>query len=162
MVIETSRLSTAQWVLERQLAWITLADAKVGAVVTISLAMLGGLGAAFSANPTRSQWTILFSTVAAILLVASLICAACTLKPRLDGPPQSLLFFGRVAEFTNTFDYVMQFKDATPDGLLEDWTQQIHRNAQIAFKKHHWTLKAMIWSFIAAIFWVIAIGSFVK
>ena len=37
------RLTTAQWILERNLAWIAAADAKVAIIVTINVAMLGGL-----------------------------------------------------------------------------------------------------------------------
>ena len=48
MSTENERLQTAQWVLERNLGWIAAAEVKVGAIVAIDTAMLGGLGAAFS------------------------------------------------------------------------------------------------------------------
>lgn len=52
-------LQTAQWVLERNLGWIAAAETKVGVVVAIDTAMLGGLGAAFSGAETAArtqQW----------------------------------------------------------------------------------------------------------
>jgi hypothetical protein len=41
-------------------------------------------------------------------------------------------------------------------------TTQIHRNAQIATAKHWWVRKSLIWSFLAAIPWIVAIGLLVK
>jgi len=49
MDIEKERIITAQWVLERNLAWIAAAEVKVGVVVAINTAMLGGLGASYGA-----------------------------------------------------------------------------------------------------------------
>ena len=70
MNTETERLQAAQWMLERNLAWIAAAEVKVGVIVAIDTAMLGGLGVAFSAADvkTRTYWAILFTLVAAILI----------------------------------------------------------------------------------------------
>lgn len=44
MSSDKERLQTAQWVLERNLAWIAAAEVKVGVIVAIDTAMLGGAG----------------------------------------------------------------------------------------------------------------------
>ncbi len=72
------RLQTAQWVLERNLGWIAAAEVKVGVIVAIDTAMLGGLGAVFStADVTmRTHWGVLFTLAAAILLALGLVSTA--------------------------------------------------------------------------------------
>lgn len=144
--------------LERNLAWIAAAEVKVGAIVAIDTAMLGGLGAAFSTSDVamRTYWAVLFTLVAAMLLAAGLTTAAITMVPQLEGPARSLLYFGRVGEVAEP-DYIDAFRAATAQQLLEDWTAQIHRNAQIACGKFKLVRQAMIWSFLAILPWFAAI-----
>ncbi len=52
MPLAKDRLTTAQWILERNLAWIEAADAKVAIIVTINVAMLGGLAGTFGWSDT--------------------------------------------------------------------------------------------------------------
>lgn len=158
MSTEAERLQTAQWVLERNLAWIAAAEVKVGAIVAIDTAMLGGMGAAFSATDVkmRTYWAVLFTLAAAILLAGGLITAAMTVIPRVKGPAKSLLFFGRIGEVAEP-DYIDAFKAATVQQLLEDWSAQIHRNAQIARDKFKLVRQAMVWSFLAILPWFAAI-----
>lgn len=158
MSTETGRLQTAQWVLERNLAWIAAAEVKVGVIVAIDTAMLGGLGAAFSAADfkMRTYWAILFTLVAAILLAGGLITAAMTVLPRMKGPTKSLLFFGRIGEMAEP-DYIKAFKVATVQQLFEDWSAQIHRNAHIACHKFKLVRQAMMWSFLSILPWFAAI-----
>lgn len=161
MATEKDRLKTAQWVLERNLAWIAAAEVKVGVIVAIDTAMLGGLGAAFSAadGSTRTQWAWFFTIAATICLGSGLFCAAMAVLPRVTGPAKSLLFFGRVGQCVDV-DYMQAFKAATDTELLEDWTAQIHRNAQIACDKFAWVRKSMWWSFLSVLPWFPAIIAF--
>lgn len=158
MSTDTERLLTAQWVLERNLAWIAAAEVKVGAIVAIDTAMLGGLGAAFSAADVkmRTYWAVLFTLCAVILLTGGLVTAATTVLPGVKGPAKSLLFFGRIGQMGEP-DYIDTFKTATTAQLLEDWSAQIHRNAQIACDKFKLVRQAMIWSFLAILPWFAAI-----
>jgi len=155
------RLTTAQWVFERTVAWIAASEIKVGVVVTLDVAMLVGLSAAFNSAPVKTPWAFLFTAVAAVLLVIAVGCAAAVLFPRLAGPQRSLLFFGRVAQLPAA-DYAERFQEATEQELLTDWTEQIHRNAQIAAVKHKWVVRAMAWSFAGAVPWLAAILASVK
>ncbi|NBW25505.1 MAG: hypothetical protein EBR89_08800 [Betaproteobacteria bacterium] len=47
------KLGTAQWVLERQLEWVSNSEVKAGFITTIDIAMLGGLAVAFTACTNR-------------------------------------------------------------------------------------------------------------
>lgn len=92
------RLAEAHWVLERQLAWVAAAEVKVGVIATLQIALLGGLGVAYSTATARSPWAVGFSVFCAVADVASLICASMAIVPRMRGPKASLVFFGRIAE----------------------------------------------------------------
>lgn len=151
------KLATAQWVFERMLGWIAQAEIKVGIVVTIDIAMLGGLAAAFSEADEKTCWVYALAIISVALAVAGLACAAFSLLPRLDGPERSLLYFGRVSGMQRT-EYLAQFKQASDEDLLTDWLDQIHRNAEIAKLKHVWVRRAMGLSFLSAIAWAIAIA----
>ncbi len=158
MISEAERLKTAQWVLERNLAWIAAAEIKVGVIVAIDTAMLGGLGSAFSfaSGSVRTHWDWLFTITASTCLGIGLFCAAMAVLPRLTGPARSLLFFGRVGQRADA-EYIEDFKKVTDADLLNDWVAQIHRNAQIACNKFAWVRKSMWWSFLAVLPWFSAI-----
>jgi hypothetical protein len=151
------RLAEARWVFERQLAWISAAEVKVGVIVPVQVAMLAGLGAIFSGASKKSSWAIGSSVVCVTLVVVAVLCAAMTVMPRIRGPAQSMLFFGKIQELSEA-DYVDRFQSASDEELLADWTAQIHRNAQIANDKHDWVRKAVMFSFMSVLPWLLAIG----
>lgn len=152
------RLSHARWTLERQLTWITAADAKVGVVIALHVAMISGLGAAYTAaNADRSAWVNVMTFGYAALVVGSLICAAMALWPRTDGPKSSMLFFGCVAK-ARCEQYVEDFKKKDEDYFLADLAEQAHRNAQIAQAKISHVGWAMKLAFIGAFAWVLAVA----
>lgn len=150
------RLAVAQWVLERNLGWIAAAEVKVGVIAAINIAMLGGLGAAFSQAATGTPWGYVLSVAATALLAAGLFCVAMAVLPKTTGPTKSLLFFGRIGPCADA-DYTTAFRSATPDELLEDWLAQIHRNAQIACEKFRWVRNGMWWSLLSVLPWFCAI-----
>jgi hypothetical protein len=155
---ERDRIQIAQWVLERNLSWIAAAEVKVGVIVALDTAMLGGIGAAFSGadGPTRTAWAWFFTISAAISIGAGLFCASMTVLPRVTGPKKSLLFFGRIGPCADA-EYIENFKKASDTDLLNDWTAQIHRNAQIACDKFAWVRKSMWLSFLSVLPWFLAI-----
>lgn len=160
---DKERLQVAQWVLERNLAWIAGAEIKVGIIVAINTAMLGGLGVAFSASDAagRTSWAYVWTVGATVALASGLFCAAMAVLPRVSGPAKSLVFFGRVGQLGED-EYVERFKNATDWELLEDWSAQIHRNAQIACDKFSWVRKSMWWSFLSVLPWFPAIITLLK
>ena len=158
MPLAKDRLTTAQWILERNLAWIAAADAKVAIIVTINVAMLGGLAGTFGLSDAhRAYWAYLACVVTVILSGSGVFCAAMAMFPRTDGPKKSLLFSVPVAKM-NLPDFQTALKDCTDELLLEDWAVQVHRNAEIAKTKFEWVRLAMIWSFLGIPAWVVAIG----
>jgi hypothetical protein len=156
---EAERLKFAQWILERNLAWIAASDTKTGAVIAVDAAMLATLAAAFSAageiGRTPGAWIL--TLVSAALLCIGIIYGALTLYPRTDGPPESHIFAGGIA--ANALDvYAARFRNATPAELLDDCLAQVHRNAQIANEKFRCVKTAMGWSFSGALPWFFAIA----
>jgi hypothetical protein len=157
------RLSFAQWVLERNLHWVSAAEVKTGVVVALNTAMLGGLAAAFSASKLaeHSAWANLFSVLSAGCLLAALFCAAMSVLPRTDGPPSSFIFFGKIVKRARA-DYVDLFKRADNTAFLNDCLDQIHRNAEIACDKFRWVRNAMMWSFLSVLPWVASTACLLK
>lgn len=161
-VVDTKqRLQTAQWLLERQLAWIVASDAKVAVILTIQVGLLGGLAAAVASNPSRSTWAALLSIASGLLSCFSIFYAARAVKPDTKGPDTSLFFFGRVAALDEC-TYVDRLMTVSDEDLLRDWAAQVHRNAEIASEKFGRVGVAMIWGFLAALTWVPAIGLLFK
>lgn len=163
MIDHKNRLLTAQWVLERNLAWITAAEVKVGVIVAINTALLGSLGAAFSGSEAvnKTSWAYVFAISAGVAAIIGVCCAAMTVLPRTTGPEKSLVFFGRISSLDEA-EYVQQFKNATDLELLDDWSAQVHRNAQIATTKYSWVRKSMYWSFLSLVPWLPAIIMLLK
>ncbi|UXY16685.1 DUF5706 domain-containing protein [Chitiniphilus purpureus] len=160
---EKERLQVAQWVLERNLAWIAAAETKVGVVVALDTAILGALGASFSAAKADvlTPWALATTIFAALLIAAGIFCSAMAVLPRVKGPQKSLVFFGRIGPCADA-DYCLNLKNASVEDLLEDWSMQIHRNAQIACEKFRWVRYGMWWSFVAIAPWFFAVVALLK
>ena len=162
MSTSQDKLSSAQWIFERTLGWIASAEIKVGAITAIDLAMLTALGAFFSAEPSKNPWAIFFGASAAGGLFIALFCTAMVLSPRLkDGPKESLIFFGAIASIPRA-DYVMKLETVSEQDILKDVAAQIHRNSEIAQKKHDYVKKCLLWSLFSVIPWISTVGLLVK
>ena len=155
------RLPTAQWIFERQLAWIAAAEAKTAVVVAIDTAMLAALATAFASADRPGAWAIVMSTMSVSGIAIGVACCAISLIPRTSGPPASLLFFGTIAK-ARADDYSHALETASDSSLLKDFSTQIHRNAEIAARKHLWIRRALGWSFFAALPWLVAIALLVR
>jgi hypothetical protein len=159
---DNDRMKVAQWVLERNLAWIASAEVKVGVVVAINTAVLAALAAAFGAAQLhdRTPWAYLFTLSAAGASSLAIFCAAMAVMPRLKGP-DSLLFFGTIGQHKLP-DYADAFRNASDLELLEDCLAQVHRNAEIARDKYAWVRKSMAWSFFCVVPWIFALALLVR
>lgn len=152
-----NKIADAQWILEKNLSWIASADVKAGVIITLNIAMLGGLAATYADASVRQQClSFQFVTTAAILEILSTAFTAFAIFPRLDGPDRSLIYFGKITHLTLA-EYNNEFRKASDNDFLSDLTEQIHRNAEIAKVKHIWVKRATITSFISSISWVLAI-----
>lgn len=163
MIDDQRRTEHAKWLFERTLGWIATADVKVGVAMALDTAMLGGLAAAFSSSDplSRTAWTYFATLVATGGMVIAMFCAAMAAIPRMLGPVKSIIFFARISERQES-DYLDLFAKVNEQEFISDLVTQIHRNAQIATAKHWWVRKSLIWSFVAAIPWIAAIGLLVK
>lgn len=155
------RIKYAQWLLERNLAWIAQAEVKVAVVISLDAGMLSAAAAAYTTSSNKTAWAILASVVFGILVISALGCAAMVVKPQVGGPLTSFIFFGRITEKTAA-DYSAALIAAADSELLTDLSAQVHRNAEIAAVKHQWVRLAILWSFLAATAWIVAISQLVK
>jgi uncharacterized membrane protein YeaQ/YmgE (transglycosylase-associated protein family) len=163
MTDDSDKLAHARWVLERHLHWIAAAEVKVGVVIAIDTGLIGALAAALNGNRATGHVYLgqVCSLLAAILLGAAIVCAAMTLLPRVEGPPSSMIFFGKIAAKPQA-EFVRQFSGANSADFLADCLAQIHRNAEIACEKYKWVRMAMWCSFFGAPFWAAAIATLVR
>lgn len=157
------RHECAKWIFEQNLHWISASEVKAGAVVAIDTAMLGALTAAFTALPSieHTAWATLSSFLAAACLLIAIFCAAMSVLPRTDGPPNSFVFFGKIVKRTAA-DYLDAFRRADGNAFLDDCIDQVYRNAEIACTKFRWVRNAMMWSFAALLPWVISLACLMK
>jgi hypothetical protein len=150
------KIVNAQWILERNLSWIATADVKAGVIITLNIAMLGGLATIVNSVKFVSSWAWVFIAIAASLGVLSTNFTAACLLPRLDGPEKSLIFFGKITDLDRS-DYINVLAKVTDQDYFEDLAEQIHRNAEISMTKHMYVKKATIIAFISAVAWVLSI-----
>lgn len=151
-----NRLSNLEWIFERQLYWIAASEIKTAAIITVAIGMLGALASAFTLNTSHSCIAQMLSIGVASLLILSLIFAGMVILPRLDGPVNSLLFFGSISKSSRK-GYVSKLISCTDDDLITDFANQIHRNAEVAQIKHQWAARALLTVFLTAIPWVITL-----
>jgi len=161
MSSEADRLKVAQWILDKNLTWIAAADSKVGFIVGVNTAMLGGLAAAVSKATHLTAWPTVFLLLATGAETVAILCAATAVLPRVDGPKRSFVFFGKIAEFDRA-EYQERIRRCSDSDLLDDIAAQIHRNAEIATHKHGLVRKALWWSFLSGLPWIVAVAMLVK
>jgi|ERR1039458_1276037 hypothetical protein len=156
---DSERLKYAQWVLERNLAWGAAAEVKVGVIVAMDTGMLGALASLFGGLYAyeRTTWITALTIAAAAILGIAIACAASAVLPRMEGPVRSFIFFGKIVK-DQAPDYSDKFRRATAQQILDDCLAQIHRNAEIVCQKFIWVRRAMGWSFLGVVPWVLAIA----
>ena len=158
---DVERIEHARWILERNVGWIAQAEVKVAVIISLDAAMLSALAAAYTANNFKSDWAILLSIACGLVMLGAFVSCFMVVKPRVNGPESSYVFFGKVA-MKNHVAFSDDFAKATPAQFLLDLTDQIHRNAEIACEKHGWVRLAAMWSFGAGAFWIPAVALLVK
>lgn len=155
-MLETEHL---QYILDKQLGWITSADSRLSLVLPLSTAMLGAL-AIYATNP--SAWTLMAGIPAAFaifFLSLSIIFCACASFPRTTGTKGSLMFFEGIVS-RDLSQYRAAVKSTERDKFQDDLIQQCHINAQIASKKFTWVKRGMGSMLTAMLPWAFAIYQF--
>lgn len=144
-----------QWLLERQLNWISNGDVKIGAIVTLNLALLAGLAKYFS-NDGPVLLDLLYVGTA-ISIITGLVLCKMGFKPRFDAPNQSNIFFGTIIK-KDLSRFSTEINQLTQDDFNSDLAEQIHRNAQIACIKYTYLSKATSTLLITSFLWTITLG----
>lgn len=157
--MSAEKLEHARWILERNLHWIATVETKTAVILSIDTALLGALAAAFCAlsSSERTAWCIVVTLIAAVPISASIAYCARAVWPDTDGPPVSLIFFGRIKNW-KADDYRAKFFAASDETLLTDCLDQVHRNAEIACLKYGYISLSMKMGIVSLPFWIIAIG----
>lgn len=148
-----------QYILDKQLGWISAADSRLSLVLPLSTAMLGAL-AIYATQP--SAWTLMAGIPAAFaifFLCISIIFCAFASFPRTGGTKESLLFFGGIASREISW-FKASVKVANNSDLQDDLIEQCHINAQIALVKFTWVKRAMASLLMAMVPWAFAVYQF--
>lgn len=148
----------AEKILARNVAWISVADAKVGPTLTMCTAMLGVLVALVRGAAAWSGPTLVVAVVTAAMLGTALIALALAAFPRIDarGEP-SLILFEHVSRMPRD-DYVRQLREASDEDLYRDAARLIHGSSRIAHAKHQCVRLAMALVFASVPPWLLTIA----
>ena len=113
---EDENIIKNQWVLERQLNWITSGDVKIGAIVTLNFALLAILGSNFS-SAGHFLLDILYVSTSISILIGLIYCKL-GFRPHFGAPNKSNIFFGTIASNDLT-----RFSDEINNLEKEDFNQ---------------------------------------
>jgi hypothetical protein len=142
--------------LARQLQFIGSADSRAGLVLALDTAMLGVLAAL---SPDAAKWDVagaIFSAIAVVGLLLSLLFLSFASFPRTKGPRGSVLYFeGIVGRDANT--YLQELRTLTSDAYVCDLARQCHRNAEIARAKYVWLRGSLISLYAGVVPWALAV-----
>lgn len=151
------RLVTLEKTFERLLEWIAGIDRRIGFVFAVDVAMLGALA---TLSPSSFEgWTSgqsAWAAIAVLCLSGSLVSLVTAVFPRLDGPKQSLLFFGGIVG-CEVERFKICMKELSFEQYFEDLSTQCYRNAEIAEKKYRWLQRAMLGTCAAVPAWLIGL-----
>lgn len=151
-----NKLDLLDRILTKNLAWISGADTKGTLLFAVDSAMLAVMAALV---PSMNLWRIssaIFSVLALICLGISVLYIIAASFPRLDGPRNSLIYFGGIAAHDEE-QYVKKIMDGVTDELLVDFARQCHRNAEIAKIKYDMVRKAIVCTFLALPTWLASV-----
>jgi hypothetical protein len=148
----------AEKILARNVAWISVADAKVGPTLTMCTAMLGVLVALVRGAAAWSGPTLVVAAVTAAMLGTALIALALAAFPRIDarGEP-SLILFEHVSRLPRD-EYVRRLREVSDEDLYLDAARLIHGSSRIAHAKHQCVRLAMALVFASVPPWLLTIA----
>ena len=148
-----------QYILDKQLGWISAADSRLSLVLSLSTAMLGALAVYAT---TAGAWTLMAGIPAAFaifFLSISIIFCAFASFPRTDGTKGSLVFFDGIVSRDVT-QFRSAIKAAQKSDLQDDLIDQCHINAKIASTKFTWVKRGMASMLISMLPWAFAMYQF--
>lgn len=153
----SEQLDMAERILARNLVWISAADSKATLIFTIDAAMLAVVAALV---PGATTWRVIpavVASLASLAIMGSVGCLAAALFPRLDGPKNSIVFFGTAINLGET-EFITRIREGITEKLVTDVATQAYRNAEIAAAKFRHVKHAQVLLFGAAIPWLVAVA----
>lgn len=151
---EDENIEKNKWLLERQLAWISNGDLKIGAIVTLNLAMLASLGGYLKNKDPVLILDILYSLTALAIFISIYFCKI-GFKPKFKPPNASIIFFGTIVDNDLT-TFNQNINNISKEDFSKDISTQTYRNAEIANIKYKYLHKATSMFFIASVLWILA------
>ena len=148
-----------QYILDKQLGWISAADSRLALVLPLSTAMLGAL-AVYATKP--GAWTLMAGIPAAFaifFLCMSIIFCAFASFPRTHGTKGSVVFFGGIVS-RDLSQFRTAIKAIQKNDIQDDLMEQCHINAQIASTKFTWVKRGMASMLAAMLPWAFAVYQF--
>lgn len=143
--------------------WTRFADPKaLGVAVFLSFGVndlmrnASRLFFGFTENSGLEWLTTVCFIGACLLGLSTVVCISLALFPRLEPKgPNSLLFFGDIAQFNDPEEYECEVRDKTSQELDSRIASQAWDVAKTAATKHWWTQMAYLSLLVFLFFWVI-------
>lgn len=134
------------------MAFFPRVESKASFILALNIAMLGVLALNYPIHHVGTPRGG-FGIVAALYLGLSISQLYTVFFPHLNsGEKRSLIYFNDIADL-GWKAYHRAVETLTPDGLLEDLTCQVWRNAEILKIKFDKTRAAFVFTLIALPFW---------
>jgi hypothetical protein len=141
------------------LSFFPRVDAKLSTVLAVDTGMLAAMTAGVPAIQSISAWSILAASIAAILLIASLLFLYWGAFPSLKGGHSSVIFFKDIAA-RNESTFLEEYANETPESLRVDVLSQVWRNSEILSEKFRCLKVAFITMACAVVPWCISLTLF--
>jgi len=142
-----NRVEEAWRVLGLVNGWVVHAEAKLGVSLALMGALFAGLITMAASFNQPSAIILTLETVAAVFLVAGVVCASIGILPRFGSSPKgnNPIYYTDIAGVKDAETYAQQFATATKDeeALLPHLTQQIYAVGGTAKRKYDWAHRAI-------------------
>jgi Pycsar effector protein len=153
-----SRRAAAKDLLELILEFFPRVEAKLSLILGVDSALLGLI--AVNAPAVRHlEWYMVFATVPALLICASLLQVYWGSFPNLEGGNKSLVYFREIARQTEP-NFMADFRRLTDEELAQEMLSQAWRNACILRDKFDHLKTAFQITAWALVPWAISIAMF--
>lgn len=133
--------------LDRQIGFVRASEAKLSILIpaiSISFALCVAI---LKASDTGNIYSIIFGLISFGMVFWSFICTYLAMFPRTNGPNDSLIYFGSIAEKPEGF-LNDDFNSMGEDRYKKELINQIYMNSKIANLKYKYFQQALkIWYF---------------
>lgn len=155
----SKRVDRANDQLNRVLGFFSRLDAKHSVVLAVDTGMLAFL-VARAPQLTSFTWPLAIAPSLTVLLIAvSFGFLYAGTSPALDGGQQSLVYFGEIAQRTES-KYIDAFAKVSEEEYLKDLLGQVWRNSEILTQKFGHLKKALLFLVLAIVPWLVSLVLF--